>query len=106
MLLMFSRAGALPLSKVGARLQVHATSVTNAVDRLAVQGLTARVPHPTDGRTTLAEITPAGRRLAQKATDAVNAEVFAAPGLSPAGVSTLIEVLQQLRGTAGDFDAG
>ena len=106
MLLMFSRAGALPLSKVGARLQVHATSVTNAVDRLAEQGLTARVPHPTDGRTTLAEITPAGRRLAQKATDAVNAEVFAAPGLSPAGVSTLIEVLQQLRGTAGDFDAG
>ena len=30
----------------------------------------ARVPHPSDGRTTLATITPLGRRLAEKATDA------------------------------------
>ena len=58
MLLMFSRAGSLPLSKVGARLQVHPTSVTNAVNRLEEQGLISRVPHPTDRRTTLAEITP------------------------------------------------
>ncbi len=70
MLLLFSRSGALPLSKMGARLQVHPTSVTNAVNRLEEQGLLARVPHPSDGRTTLATITPLGRRLAEKATDA------------------------------------
>src|SRR5256885_7738193 len=38
-LLAFSRTGALPLGKIGQRLQVHAASVTNAVDRLEAQGL-------------------------------------------------------------------
>ena len=105
MLLRFSRTGALPLSKVGARLQVHPTSVTNAVDRLVEQGLISRVPHPTDGRTTLAEITPAGRRLAEEATAAVNAAVFERPGVGSESLASLIEVLQQLRTGAGDFAA-
>ena len=65
MLLLFSRQGSLPLNKVGARLQVHPTSVTNAVDRLEAQGLIRRVPHPTDRRTTLAKIQPEGRALAE-----------------------------------------
>ena len=33
-LLVHSHEGALPLSKIGERLQVHATSVTNVIDRL------------------------------------------------------------------------
>jgi DNA-binding MarR family transcriptional regulator len=103
MLLWFSRAGALPLSKVGARLQVHPTSVTNAVNRLEEHGLITRVPHPTDRRTTLAEITPAGRRLAEIATHDIN-EMFANPGLDPDGVRGLVEVLRHLRAAAGDFD--
>jgi DNA-binding MarR family transcriptional regulator len=103
MLLLFSRRGALPLNKVGARLQVHPTSVTNAVNRLEEQGLIARVPHPTDGRTTLAAITPDGRRLAEKATDAVNREVFEQPGLDPEAVASLVAVVTQLRRRTGDF---
>jgi DNA-binding MarR family transcriptional regulator len=103
MLLMFSRAGALPLSKVGARLQVHPTSVTNAVNRLADDGLLARLPHPTDGRTTLAEITPSGRRLAEQATQVLNTTVFQEPGLEPGGVADLVAVLGELRRRAGDF---
>jgi DNA-binding MarR family transcriptional regulator len=104
MLLMFSRAGALPLSKVGARLQVHPTSVTNAVNRLADDGLITRLPHPTDGRTTLAEITPSGRRLADTATGVLNATVFEEPGLDPGAVTDLVAVLRELRRRAGDFD--
>ena len=103
MLLMFSRAGALPLSKVGARLQVHPTSVTNAVNRLADDGLIARLPHPTDGRTTLAEITPTGRRLAEKATGLLNTTVFEDPGLDAGAVDALVSVLRDLRHEAGDF---
>ena len=103
MLLLFSRPGALPLSKVGARLQVHPTSVTNAVDRLEQQHLIRRVPHPTDGRTTLAEITDSGRLLAEKATAAVNADVFSTPGLDDDGVGALVAILGQLRQDAGDF---
>ena len=104
MLLMFSRAGALPLSKVGARLQVHPTSVTNAVDRLEGQGLLRRIPHPTDKRTTLAEITGEGRALAVKATDAVNREVFRSPGLSEPQLDELVDVLRRLRAATGDFE--
>jgi DNA-binding MarR family transcriptional regulator len=104
MLLGFSRAGSLPLNKMGTRLQVHPTSITNAVDRLEGQGLIRRVPHPTDGRTTLAEITDDGRRLALKATEAVNRSVFVTPGLVGTDVITLVEVLQNLRRSAGDFD--
>ncbi len=103
MLLLFSRSGALPLSKVGSRLQVHPASVTNVVDRLEAQGLVRRAPHPSDGRGVLAEITPAGRDLAQQATAALNEAVFAAPGLDPARVADLVGVLLELRRDAGDF---
>jgi DNA-binding MarR family transcriptional regulator len=104
MLLVFSRAGSLPLNKMGARLQVHPTSITNAVDRLVAQDLLRRVPHPTDGRTTLAEITDPGRELALQATASINEGVFANPGLPGSDVTTLVEVLKNLRRSAGDFE--
>ncbi|MGH9115659.1 MAG: MarR family winged helix-turn-helix transcriptional regulator [Acidimicrobiales bacterium] len=104
MLLMFAREGSLPLNKVGTRLQVHPTSITNAVDRLEEHGLIRRVPHPTDRRTTLAEILPAGRRVAEKATAAINDEVFSSPGIGASDVEALIAVLEQLRSGAGDFE--
>ena len=103
MLLLFSSRGSLPLSRIGERLQVHPASVTNAVDRLEATGLVERTPHPTDRRTTLAALTPAGRDLATKATEALNAEVFARPGLAEAELRTLVEVLATMRRAAGDF---
>jgi DNA-binding MarR family transcriptional regulator len=103
MLLSFTRAGAIPMAKAGARLQVHPTSVTNAADRLEQAGLVARRPHPSDGRTVLLEITPTGRKLAAAATARLNAEVFTQPGLSPAKIRNLIAILRDLRRGAGDF---
>jgi DNA-binding MarR family transcriptional regulator len=103
MLLVFSRSGALPLSRIGARLQVHATSVTSAVDRLERQGFVRRRPHPTDGRTTLAELTDDGREVSGRATKALNEQVFAAPGLADDQLSSLFDVLRDLRRQAGDF---
>ncbi len=103
MLLSFSRLGSLPLSKVGQRLQVHPTSVTNTIDRLEAQGFVRRVPHATDRRTTLAEITDAGRAVAAEATKAVNAAVFTATGLSAADLGELFRLLRKLRRAAGDF---
>jgi DNA-binding MarR family transcriptional regulator len=82
---------------------VHPTSVTNAVDRLEAQGLVRRSPHPSDRRATLAELTEAGREVAAAATAALNEHVFAAPGLAPDGVERLVDVLTELRRTAGDF---
>jgi DNA-binding MarR family transcriptional regulator len=103
MLLLFSRRGALPMARIGDRLQVHPASVTNAVDRLEGQGFVRRTPHPTDRRTTLVELTDDGRAAAAKATDEHNASVFAEPGLDAEDVERLVGVLEQLRRGAGDF---
>lgn len=103
MLLLFSRARALPLSRLGDRLQVHPASVTNVVDRLEAQHLVRREPHPTDRRATLAHLTDEGAALALAATDDLNAKVFASPGLEPDGVARLVDVLTDLRRSAGDF---
>jgi DNA-binding MarR family transcriptional regulator len=103
MLLHFSKRGALPMRTIGSRLQVHQTSVTNAVDRLEAAGLVQRLPHPNDRRATLVELTRSGRVLAEKATAALNAEVFTDTGLSPRAVNDVIKTLGQLRRSAGDF---
>ena len=104
MLLHFSRRGSLPLKKASERLQVHPTSVTNGVDRLAAAELVVRRPQPTDGRATLVEITDEGRRVALKATDALNAAVFTRPGLAGGQLTALVDVLDALRRGAGDLD--
>lgn len=103
MLLHFSSRGSMPIKKASERLQVHPTSITNAVDRLEAAGLVSRSPHPTDGRATLIGITEDGRRLALKATEELNSTVFASPGLPPRRVATLVSVLRDLRRAAGDF---
>ncbi|AUZ33450.1 MarR family transcriptional regulator [Arthrobacter sp. PGP41] len=103
-LLSFTRKGSLPMNKASALLQVHPTSVTNAVDRLERAGLVARFPHPTDGRTTLIGLTTEGRTLAKRSTAALNAEVFSAPGFDPGDVEHLIRILRDFRRNAGDFE--
>jgi DNA-binding MarR family transcriptional regulator len=104
MLLSFSTTGSLPLGKIGERLQVNAASVTNAVDRLEAQGLVSRRPNPDDGRGTLAAITAKGRRLAGRATAAMNAHVFSDLGLDEPALRALFDSLAHLRRAAGDFD--
>lgn len=102
-LLSFTRNHALPMAKASARLQVHPTSVTNAVDRLESAGLVRRVAHPTDGRATLIEITDSGLTVTQTATERLNGSVFTHPGLAETDVHTLIAVLTGFRRGAGDF---
>jgi DNA-binding MarR family transcriptional regulator len=102
-LLAFTRAGALPLGKIGSRLQVHATSVTNAVDRLEAQGYVRRDPHPSDGRAVLAAITDSGRAVVEEATGVLNGELFAELGLDARAMGALFATLETLRRAAGDF---
>ncbi|MDO9356426.1 MAG: MarR family transcriptional regulator [Solirubrobacteraceae bacterium] len=104
MLLCFTRSGAMPLGKIGDRLQVHRTSVTNIIDKLEQDGLVRRVPHDRDRRATLAEITDAGRTLAEAATLELNAAAFALEGLAPADEEQLSALLESVRRTAGDFE--
>jgi DNA-binding MarR family transcriptional regulator len=103
MLLYLSRNGSLPLGKVGDRLQVHRTSVTNLVDGLEKLGFARRLPHPTDRRTTLAEITPRGSEVAAQATEALNSQRFGTAPLARRELEDLSRILRRLRVDADDF---
>jgi DNA-binding MarR family transcriptional regulator len=102
-LLAFSRRGSLPVGKVGERLQVHPASVTNAVQRLEADGLVLRRTNPGDGRSVLAEITPAGRRLVDSCTHKLNGEVFVSIPLSRADQRRTSSALTEIRKSFGDF---
>jgi DNA-binding MarR family transcriptional regulator len=104
-LLTFSRAGELPLSKMGERLMVHPTSVTNIVDRLEQAGLVVRKPNPRDGRGTLAEITAHGREIVELATQDLMAAEFGLAALDEDAHQQLFTTLRELRVAAGDFSA-
>ena len=102
-LLSFSRRGALPLGKIGERLQVHATSVTPLVKRLEQNGLITRTRHPEDGRAVLAEITPAGREITERASKIITDARFGLGALSDDECRELTAVLTRPRSAAGDF---
>ncbi len=105
-LLTFSRSGALPLGKMGERLQVHPTSITSIVDRLASAGLVVRKPHPDDGRAVLAEITAAGRVVVEAATSDLVAARFAIAETPVGDLRALSALLKPVRRRAGDYDEG
>lgn len=103
-LLTFTRAGALPLGKMGERLQVHPTSVTSIVRRLERDGYVRRAPHPVDGRGVLAQITDEGRALVESATKDLVSEEFGLGALDDAARETVHELLTRVRRAAGDFE--
>ncbi|MFL6055208.1 MAG: MarR family winged helix-turn-helix transcriptional regulator [Actinoallomurus sp.] len=102
-LLTFSRKGALPLSRMGERLMVHPTSVTNTIDRLERQGYVRRRPNPRDGRGVLAEITDSGRDTVERATADLLAADFGMGAYDADDLAEVFEVLRGLRVAAGDF---
>lgn len=102
-LLSFSKRGAVALGKIGERLQVHATSVTSLARRLSAAGLIRRDADPDDGRAVLASLTPKGRELLERATEAVTAAEFAMGSMSEPEAEQLFGLLRGLRTAAGDF---
>lgn len=102
-LLSFSRRGSLPMRMMGERLQLHPTSITNIVDRLEADGLARRLPHPSDRRTTLVQLTDSGRERLTAATEAVTTADFGFVGLENDDLVLLSELLTKVRQAAGDF---
>lgn len=101
-LLAFTREGRMPMASATARLQVHPTSVTNTVDRLAKAGLVKRQPHPIDGRAAVLVLTGTGRSLVDEATNVLNG-VFEDIGLDADDSTTLVSIVARLRKSSGDF---
>ncbi|WP_431042126.1 MarR family winged helix-turn-helix transcriptional regulator [Streptomyces sp. P1-3] len=103
-LLTFSKAGELPMSKIGERLMVHPTSVTNTVDRLVRSGLVDKRPNPNDGRGTLASITDKGREVVEAATRDLMAMDFGLGAYSDDECVEVFRMLRPLRVAAEDFE--
>jgi DNA-binding MarR family transcriptional regulator len=103
MILRVSRRGSLPLGKLGARLQVHPTSVTNLIDGLERDGLVRREAHEQDRRATLAIISERGREIADDATAVLNDARFGTGPLKSAELETISEVLRALRADEDGF---
>jgi DNA-binding MarR family transcriptional regulator len=100
MLLYYSRRGSLPLGKMGDRLQVHPTSVTNTIDGLQKLRLVERTRHEQDRRKWLATITPQGRDVAVAATKVLNDAQFGTVPLKRTQLEELYALLEPLRQAA------
>lgn len=93
----FSRAGRLPLAKIGRRLMVHPASVTNAVDRLVASGFVERTPDPSDRRRVFASLTAEGERALTAATTALTDIDFGLGALSAQQRDAVFATLRILR---------
>ena len=102
-LLAFTRAGSMPMGKMGTRLMVHPAAVTNAISKLEQRGLVQRSMSPQDRRVVLATITDNGRELVEQATAALNDGCFGLPGITSEQAAEMADVLRAVRTTAGDI---
>jgi DNA-binding MarR family transcriptional regulator len=97
-------SSALALSSISEVLRIPQATVTNLIDRLVADGLVRRVPHPTDARTTLAQISERGRGVVDAATEELNERVYRPLHLSGEERDQLVVLLQELRSRGGEFD--
>jgi len=102
-LLSFTRSGELPMGKIGDRLQVHAASVTNTIQRLEGLGFVERVRHLEDRRTVLARLLPGGRAAAEAGAAALAAIEYGLEGLSEPDRDGVAESFVGFRSANGDF---
>lgn len=96
-------AGPLTLGAVGHRLWITPGTVTSSIDRLEAAQLCCRLSHPTDARATLVEITAKGRRLFDRAVEALNVDVFGAVGLDEEELDLLVGLVRKIRASDGDI---
>jgi DNA-binding MarR family transcriptional regulator len=76
---------------------------TLALDQLEKRKLVKRSPHPTDRRTILAVLTPAGHELLDQATKALADADFGLAGVDGPLSGQVVEVLGEVRQRIGDI---
>ncbi|AKU15443.1 MarR family winged helix-turn-helix transcriptional regulator [Luteipulveratus mongoliensis] len=89
-------AGPLPMRELSAALMTDAPYTTVMVDDLEKRGLATRKVNPSDRRSKLVEITPAGRGVARKAEQVQSAPPTAIAALSQKDLATLERTLRRL----------
>jgi DNA-binding MarR family transcriptional regulator len=87
---------------VGAALQIPPSRMVVLVDSLSERGLIERVPNPIDRRAHALRLTPAGRRLLQRATPVAAAfEAEVCRPLSAPERATLLALLRRIASARG-----
>ncbi|RLY92323.1 MarR family transcriptional regulator [Kocuria tytonicola] len=104
-LLSFAREHKMLMKKASALLQVHPTSITNAVDRLEDAGLVRREPVSTDRRAVNVALTLEGLEIVEQASRALNEQLFLTTGFEEQEVETIVAALSGFRARSGDFTA-
>lgn len=97
LLLAISESGQLPLGRMSELMMVHPTSITNNIDRLEAQGYVRRIPHESDRRTTLAEITSSGREIVDIASHELQKIEFGLDALTAKERVQLSRILRKVR---------
>ena len=91
--------GPMPPSVLGDRLIVTRATVTGLVDSLDRRGLVRRTAHPSDRRSTIVEITPAGLDVLEKVRETIHRkERDWCSELSDADLRSLIRLLHRVQG--------
>lgn len=100
-MLVYSRRGGLPMSKISARLQLPPASLTHNVSKLEAAGLVERSQDPKDKRSTLVNITDQGIALSGAATPVLD-NYFANLPMAKADQAAVRRMGAELRSQAGD----
>jgi DNA-binding MarR family transcriptional regulator len=101
-LLIVSKTTNCRVNDVAAALSITVGGVSQAVDRIEAQGLLVRVPNPANRRSSLLELTAAGRAALDSASGVFDNELaiwFSAP-LSAAASTRFAKDLSTLRAAA------
>ena len=95
------------VNTIASELVITVGGASKLVDRIEASGHCRRRPDPNDGRSSIIELTPAGRRLLVKATAALEAElsVRLSGGLSPRALAQFASYLSELRAVGHAADA-
>jgi DNA-binding MarR family transcriptional regulator len=99
------RLGACRVYDIANELGITTGGTSKLIDRIEGDGFCRRRPNPEDRRSSLLELTPAGKKLLQAASKSFDDELQCRlGGLSPRGVEQLLSTLSRLRAAGHEVD--
>ncbi|HEY2199934.1 MAG TPA: MarR family winged helix-turn-helix transcriptional regulator [Mycobacterium sp.] len=98
------RRGSCRVNDIATELVITIGGTSKLIDRIEASGHCRRGPNPDDGRSSIIELTPSGRRLLAKASLALEDELNARLGvaLSPRMLQQFAASLTKLRASGHD----
>jgi DNA-binding MarR family transcriptional regulator len=92
------RGGAARPAELRDMLHLPAQTITGVLDQLQAAGLVTRSPHPGDRRSTIAELTPAGRDIVERiCPPLIDVEEDCMSGLTPGELHQLTGLLTKIQ---------